>query len=348
MLFFVLIALLLVSFTVNYTLLKQLKQWGTQAYRPQVRWSAQAKPTIGGVSFLVGFLASLGWVVCNDYELPNTPYTLALFVLAASIAFAMGLADDIWQTRPGSKFFFQTVCGVLLVLSGFTFDLGVHPAVQAAITLLWVITLMNSVNMLDNMDGVSGGAAFAILLGLGALDPFGVAGFVAWGMAATLGGFLLLNMYPSKLFMGDAGSQLLGFLLAALALVIFSLPGETGALQSGNLRWMVLPVLFFTPLCDTALVTLNRLLHNRSPFVGGRDHSTHNLSYLGWSDLLIGVFYTVWSGFNAILAYFLLKSPVKNAVGMLFGVLLYMILVFITFFLISRWNIQRNKYTYTS
>ena len=345
--FFVFIALLGLSFTVNYTLLKQLKQWGTQAYRPQVRWSAQAKPTIGGVSFLVGFLASLGWATFGDLALPDVHYTVWLIVLAAATAFAMGLADDIWQTRPGSKFFFQTGCGVLLVLSGFTFDLGVHPAVQAVITITWVIALMNSVNMLDNMDGVSGGAAFAVMIGLWKLDSTGVLGALALGMAATLGGFLLLNMHPSKLFMGDAGSQLLGFLLAALSLLIFRMEGDMGTIQSSNYRWALLPLLFFTTLCDTALVTLNRLLHKRSPFVGGRDHSTHNLSYMGWSDSNIGVFYTVWSGFNAILAYLLLKSPVKNAVGMLFGVFIYMCLVFITFFLISRWNIKRNKYTYT-
>lgn len=342
------IALLLLSFAVNWTLLKKLKQWGTQEYRAQVRWSAQAKPTIGGVSFLVGFLAALGCVACTDLSHPKEIYSVAFLVLAAGIAFAMGLADDIWHTRPGSKFFFQTLCGILLVLSGFEFDVGLHPAVQAVITLLWVITLMNSVNMLDNMDGVSGGSAFAVLIGLGLLDPSGTAGFVAWGMAATLGGFLLLNMHPSKLFMGDAGSQLLGFLLAALSLIIFRIDGALGDVQSSNFRWVLLPLMFFTTLCDTALVTLNRLMHGRSPFVGGRDHSTHNLSYLGWSDQRIGIFYAMWSGLNTSLVYFLLKLPVKNAVGMLFGAVIYMLLVFITFFFISRWNIQRNKYTYTS
>ncbi len=341
------IALLLLSFAVNWVLLKKLKQWGTQAYRAQVRWSAQAKPTIGGVSFLVGFLASLGWVACTDLSPLTGMYTVLLLVVAAGIAFAMGLADDIWQTRPGSKFFFQTLCGILLVMSGFEFDLGVHPAVQAVITLLWVITLMNSVNMLDNMDGVSGGAAFAVLIGLALLDRSGAAGFVAWGMAATLGGFLVLNMHPSKLFMGDAGSQLLGFLLASLSLIIFRMDGAVGEVQSSNLRWFLLPLLFFTTLCDTALVTLNRVRHKRSPFVGGRDHSTHNLSYLGWSDQRIGIVYLLWSGLNTSLVYFLLKFPVKNVVGILFGVAIYMLLIFITFFLVSRWNIQRNTYTYT-
>lgn len=347
MMVLVFIALLLLSFAVNWTLLKKLKQWGTQEYRAQVRWSAQAKPTIGGVSFLVGFFAALGWVAFTNLSPPKEIYSVVLLVFAAGIAFAMGLADDIWHTRPGSKFFFQTLCGMLLVLSGFEFDIGLHPAVQAAITLLWVITLMNSVNMLDNMDGVSGAAAFAVLIALGMLDPLGAAGFVAWAMAATLGGFLLLNVHPSKLFMGDAGSQLLGFLLAALSLIIFRIDGELGAVQSSNLRWVLLPLLFFTTLCDTALVTLNRLLHGRSPFVGGRDHSTHNLSYLGWSDQRIGIFYAMWSGLNASMVCFLLKVPVKNGVGMLFGVAAYMLLIFILFFLISRYNMKRNKYAYT-
>lgn len=347
MMVLVFIALLLLSFAVNWTLLKKLKKWGTQEYRAQVRWSAQAKPTIGGVSFLVGFLAALGWVACSDLGHPKEMYSVVLLVLAAGIAFAMGLADDIWHTRPGSKFFFQTLCGILLVFSGFEFDVGLHPAVQAAITLLWVITLMNSVNMLDNMDGVSGGAAFAVLIALGLLDPLGAAGCMAWGMAATLGGFLLLNVHPSKLFMGDAGSQLLGFLLAALSLIIFRIDGEFGDVQSSNLRWVLLPLLFFTTLCDTALVTLNRLMHGRSPFVGGRDHSTHNLSYLGWSDKRIGIFYAMWSGLNGCMVYFLLKLPVKNVVGILFGAAAYMLLIFILFFLMSRYNLKRNKYAYT-
>ncbi len=341
------------SFAVNKTLLKRLKALGTGEYAAQVRWSTQAKPTIGGVSFMAGLIASvLAAIQLFHVPLPSL-LSGTLLVVAAFAAFLMGLTDDIRQTRPGSKFIVQIFCGVLLVGAGVVPE-GFHPAVQAVLTVFWTVTLMNSVNMLDNMDGVSAGAALPVLLGLSWLSPNSFFGIVSFGMACTLIGFLILNLHPSKLFMGDAGSQLLGFLLAALSLGIlnkagveaFDLPSLRAASVGATAGWWLLPILFFTTLCDTALVTLNRLLNKRSPFQGGKDHTTHNLSYLGWRDSWIAPLYVFWSAINVVTACFLINSKDEKVGWLLVIFCLISVLIFATFFVISRVNVRRGKYTY--
>ncbi len=338
------IFLVLVSYAVNRALLRRLKALGTTRYAPKVRWSAQAKPTIGGVSFLVGLLVTLLALPFFDPTyIDQVDRSFLLLAAGALAAFFMGLTDDIWQTSPLSKFIVQIACGGLLYLGGVQLTFGGHPAGEAVVTIFWTVTLMNSINMLDNMDGVSGGVAMATLLALWYMAPEHAAGIIAFGMACTLLGFLALNSHPSKLFMGDAGSQLLGFVLAGLSL--FILNGElSGVALSGG--WLLLPLLFATTLTDTALVSLNRLAHKRSPFRGGRDHSTHNLSYLGWADKKIAAAFTAWSAVNGMAVFFLLKT---NGWVFILGISLisiFSLAVFATFFRISRVNIKKRHFTY--
>lgn len=338
------ILLVLLAYGVNRTLLKRLKSLGTQRYAPRVRWSAQAKPTIGGVSFFIGLVATLLCLPFFDLSVIDAvDVSLIYLAVGALAAFLMGLTDDIWQTKPLSKFVVQVACGVLLFLAGVHFPVEGHPAVQAALTIFWTVALMNSINMLDNMDGVSAGVAMATLLTLWYLAPDHPAGFIAFGMACTLLGFLALNTFPSKLFMGDAGSQLLGFLLALLSLVIVNQRLGDNALPGG---WLLLPILFGTTLTDTALVTLNRLSFRRSPFRGGRDHSTHHLSYLGWADRMIAMTFTAWSALNGVFVTLLLKLTETSALVGVALVSFFSLAIFATFFRISRVNMKKRHFTY--
>jgi UDP-GlcNAc:undecaprenyl-phosphate GlcNAc-1-phosphate transferase len=325
----------------NAVLLIKLKGLGTSRYAQQVRWSSQAKPTIGGLSFMAGFLIAVGMAVFIEGHERLISVEYGLLFAGACAAFAMGLADDVMHTSPGSKFWVQLGCGLAVWFSNTGFSLGAHPAVEAALTILWVVALMNSVNMLDNMDGVSGGAALATLGGLAILGWPAIGGFISALMSAVLLGFLVHNRHPSKLFMGDAGSQLLGFLLAVLSLEVFGGFADESAWVYG-----ALPLLFGTTLNDTALVTLNRLLNKRSPFQGGKDHSTHHLSYLGLRDGAIANVFTIWSMGNAGLVCFLLIHLKVVGVELALITLLVMIPIFVTFFLISRVTERSGRFTY--
>ncbi|MDG1260261.1 MAG: MraY family glycosyltransferase [Flavobacteriales bacterium] len=347
MLFFV-IGMAILGGVVNYLLLRFLRTLGTkdQEANFQVRWSSQTKPTIGGISFFIGFLVTLVVTLLFSQEEINVAQ-FGVIAVSVIIAFLMGLADDAFNTKPWLKFSVQLLCGIVLVAGGVQIDLGWGNAIEIPLTILWVAGLMNSVNMLDNMDGVTTTAALPVLLLVWWLNPDGVTGWLALGMLATLIGFLFVNWHPSKVYMGDSGSQLLGALLAGLTIMeCWNHEGFAGG--GSTLLQLIVPVLALaTTLTDTTLVTINRLRHGRSPFVGGRDHSTHNLSYLGLSDQSIAFTYFCWSLVNVFLAFLLIQYQGDTILRWEIGVILYLMLVFISFFMISRRNLKHGKYTYS-
>lgn len=343
----VLMLLFLVSYGVNGLLLRFLRTLGTKDQTPsvQVRWSTQAKPTIGGISFLIGFLLSLSIGLLMADPTNDHRSFMALLVAAVS-AFGMGLADDAFNTRPFLKFIAQVACGALLASGGVLIDSQLGSWVDYLFTIFWTVTMMNSLNMLDNMDGVSGGVALSIFAGIWCLLPIhDLLSWVAIGMVMTLMGFLWYNWHPSTLFMGDSGSQIIGVLVAALSLEMVS--SEHLALTvHPSVMLLSLVLMTFTTLCDTALVVVNRMIARRSPFIGGRDHSSHNLSYLGFGDGAIAFTFTFWSALNVIMAMSLLTYEGAHLLRWELGIMLYMLVLFISFFFISRRNIHKGKYAY--
>ncbi len=205
---------------------------------------------------------------------------MALIFGLATIIMAMGLADDrdglSWKLRLGV----QTVLSVVLVASGAQITLFWpfnSPIVSYLITVAWVVGLTNAFNFLDNMDGLAAGVGL-IAAGLFASAQLQVGGLfvpaVLLVLVGALGGFLVYNRYPARLFMGDAGSNFLGFLLGSLTVVgTFTRP------EQGNSPFGVLiPLLVMAvPLYDTTSVILIRLREGRSPFQADRSHFSHRL-----------------------------------------------------------------------
>ena len=205
---------------------------------------------------------------------------LALILCLATIIMGMGLADDRvglgWRLRLGV----QTGLAIALAASGVRISLFPpfnQPILAGALTVFWIVGLTNSFNFLDNMDGLAAGvgliAAFifaAAQVEVGSL--FVPAVFLVLGGA--LGGFLIHNRSPARLFMGDAGSNFLGFLLGSLTVVgTFTRP------ELGFSPFAVLtPLLVMAvPLYDTTSVVLIRLREGRSPFQADRRHFSHRL-----------------------------------------------------------------------
>ncbi|MFT4780106.1 MAG: UDP-GlcNAc:undecaprenyl-phosphate GlcNAc-1-phosphate transferase [Flavobacteriales bacterium] len=348
MLLYVLI-LATLGWAVNFLLLRFLRTLGTknQTADFQVRWSNQTKPTIGGVSFFIGFLVSMICAFLFADQTTLMSIQIAALGLSVVLAFLMGLADDAFNTKPWLKFVAQLCCGLVLFLGGVFIETGLGVFSDLLITVFWVVGLMNSVNMLDNMDGVTTAAVLPPLLLIWWLYPSTFIGWLSLGMLATLLGFLVLNWHPSKLYMGDSGSQLLGVFVAGVTIVfVWNHPAISGQFASPQ-NWVLPVVVLFTPLCDTTLVTINRIRHKRSPFVGGRDHSTHNLSYLGMKDGSITLAYFFWSFLNSTWAYILLTYQGEELFRLKWGTVIYLLIVFISFFMVSRRNLQQGKYSYS-
>jgi UDP-GlcNAc:undecaprenyl-phosphate GlcNAc-1-phosphate transferase len=149
---------------------------------------------------------------------------------------------------------------------------------DVVVTVLWVVGVTNAFNLLDNMDGLSAGVAtisaiaFCVIAGMN--GQFLVAALSA-AVAGCAAGFLRHNFHPAKIYMGDAGSLFLGFLLSALA-VRLKLVDAPRAVA------VFVPVLVLgVALFDTTLVTVNRLYHRLNPMIGGRDHMSHRLVWVG-------------------------------------------------------------------
>ncbi len=238
-----------------------------------IRWEQQRKPLVGGLAVLLGWL--LGAVLLTEQQ-PDLH--LSLWLGPVALAFGLGLADDAHGLRPRHKLLGQIACGFCVVGEGMGIEATGLSWLDALLTVLWVVGLMNSLNMLDNMDGI------VALVGAGLLAAGAVAGVpagadLAWLGAGCLLGYFLLNRHPSRLYLGDSGSQLVGMLLAlwGIAYVWNAAPAGGGRADTLlRVAWA-----YVVPLADTTLVTAARLARGQSPAVGGRDHLTHHLRYLG-------------------------------------------------------------------
>lgn len=275
---------------INTILLRFVKTLGTRANTDElIRWSSQKKPSVGGIGFFIIFLLSLACyaILLDPIEVFQNNQALAL-IGTCSIAFLMGLADDAYNTKPLLKFLTQVGCGVLLTISGIQIDLFQYEWLNMGLTIMWVVGIMNSINMLDNMDAITSVVSIFICIEcllimflFSQSDSFDF--FVVLGVCAGLVGFLFHNWNPSKIFMGDTGSQFLGVFLAAISIkYLWNAP--IGGLEVQSKQIVLVLLAFILPIADTATVTINRLLKKSSPFIGGKDHTTHHLSFLGLSD----------------------------------------------------------------
>lgn len=196
----------------------------------------------------------------------------------ATVIMVMGLIDDRRTLHWGLRLGVQMLCAVLVVASGVRVTLYgpfTHPAVGGFVTVLWIVGLTNSFNMLDNMDGLAASVGMiaaslfcAAQLAVGSLFPPAI----LLVLIGALGGFLVHNHNPARLFMGDAGSNFLGFLLGSMTVVgAFTTPNHT------ELGVLIPLLVMAVPLYDTVSVILIRLKEGRSPFLGDRRHFSHRL-----------------------------------------------------------------------
>lgn len=277
----------LVFFTVlvNKILLKFSTNLGVRN-EEIVRWTTTVKPALGGISFYVMFLLASG-IYLSYYSISETErFEVFIFLVVCTLGFMMGLADDAYNTKPGMKFIVQFTCGFLFILSGNYIKTTPYEWLNYTLTVLWVIGLMNSINMLDNMDGITSVTSIGIIVGAVALmglngqaDSYWFA--VSLGVGASLIGFLYHNWHPSVMYMGDTGSQLLGVFLAWIGVKTFWNGLDSFGEPVQAKQFIMAACMFLGPIADTTAVTINRLLRGQSPFVGGRDHTTHALVYNG-------------------------------------------------------------------
>ncbi len=233
-------------------------------------------PLLGGVAIYAACIAAL-LIFGNRYRLNE----LVGILVGASLVSFLGVWDDRRSLSPLLKLAGQFLAASILVLTGVY--VGTFPWIwlNIAITLVWVVVITNSLNLLDNMDGLSGGvgaaAAIYFLLLATVNDQYLVGALSAALIGACLG-FLVYNFNPASIFMGDAGSMFLGFMLAAVGIKLRFPEGVQ------IVTWMVPVLILGLPLFDTALVIVSRLRRGLNPLTTpGKDHVSHRLVALGYT-----------------------------------------------------------------
>src|SRR3954466_12223901 len=241
------------------------------------RWHKRPTALLGGIAIAVTAL-SLG-LIGGDWR------SLALPLGGSAVIFIVGLTDDVLSLKPSTKLIAEIGLASLFVFFGQRLHWANVPALDMLLTLVWLVGVTNAFNLLDNMDGLCAGIALiagaALFAGLaGRTDVGPELRYLAIVLGAT-SGFLIYNVHPASIFMGDAGSLFLGFTLAAVTLTA----GGPAHDRTRVLSIITAPLLvLLIPIFDTTLVTVSRLLSGRPVSMGGRDHSSHRLVAIGLSE----------------------------------------------------------------
>ncbi|MBI2865625.1 MAG: undecaprenyl/decaprenyl-phosphate alpha-N-acetylglucosaminyl 1-phosphate transferase [Chloroflexi bacterium] len=230
-------------------------------------------PLLGGAAIYAAVIIAI-FVFSDRFNLSQ----FLGIVLGASLISFLGIWDDSRGLRPAVKLTGQVAAAVLLIATGVQVELVAQPWVNYAITIVWVAGITNAMNLLDNMDGLSGGiaaVASAFFFLLAAMSGQYLVASLAIALLGACLGFLRYNFNPASIFMGDGGSLFLGFLLAALGI----------KLRFGNvptITWMIPIIVLGVPIFDTTLVTISRLRRGMNPLTTpGRDHVSHRMVAMG-------------------------------------------------------------------
>lgn len=299
------------SLVLNGVLLRFSKTLGIRNHTEgMIRWNSEYKPSVGGICFYLLFLLSVASYTVFFPQSQSLNHQLLGLLGASSLAFIMGLADDAYNTKPLLKLMAQIACAIILILSGTYISLFTDNNANYLLTVFWVVGMMNSINMLDNMDGITtiisiNVLAFAVFFEYQRGEFMNVYFMIMLGVLAALCGFLYYNWNPSKLFMGDTGSQFLGVFLAAVGINCFWNAPDFSAHESHSRQLFVALLAFIMPIIDTSIVIVNRVAKGRSPFVGGKDHTTHHLVYMGFSERKVAITFAVISFISTSLTYFI-------------------------------------------
>jgi len=245
---------------------------------------------LGGLGILLGFTAGIltGITFFEPTETFKLSMKLLIGILAgASVACFVGLIDDLFNIRPFQKIFGQTLAAIILIAVGIRPNLEIistqlgltlppilNPILGVPIVIIFVLGATNSLNLIDGLDGLCAGVTAIITIGMLILtihigtwnqssvyDP--IRAIVGLALVGGTLGFLPFNKAPAKIFMGDAGSMLLGFVVAAM-MILFA--------ERQPLWWMASLMIFGLPILDTAVALARRLLNKRPLFVSDRGH----------------------------------------------------------------------------
>jgi UDP-GlcNAc:undecaprenyl-phosphate GlcNAc-1-phosphate transferase len=312
MYFLVFIISFLIVFLSTPKIIRFAHKVGFLDYPSPYKLHENPTPLLGGVAVYLGFAISfsLGVLLSGISRDGN----LVGIFLGSLVLLLLGLWDDRRKLSPSHKFFGQISASLLFIIFSQRVVILNSSFLDAFILLLWIVGLINALNFLDNMDGLCGGITFIHCMTffvIGVLNEQIIVVLISLSLAGALLAFLRYNFRPAKIFLGDAGSMLTGFLLACMGVLFVQ--------KNPSHYTLLVPVLILSyPIFDITFVTFARLREGRKFYRGGKDHSTHRIVKMGIKQK-----HTIWGiysfclalGALGVLIYFFFDSPIKMLIA---------------------------------
>lgn len=285
---------------------------------------AQPIPYFGGVAIYLAFVVSVVSVYGFFSEAQAYP-SLAALLLACLIIVLLGLYDDLRGSSAWIKFVAQTAAALIVIYSGVRIqiiNIPIYDHVELGywawpVTCLWLVGICNAINLIDGLDGLAAGICM-----FAALSIF--ASSVRWGgaevalfcsaLVGSLLGFLRYNFYPARIFMGDTGALLLGFLLGVISIL-------AGSKSTSGVAILIPITAMGLPILDTSAAIIRRFRHHQRLFLADRQHLHHRLMRVGLSHRQAVLLMYLASVYLGIISYVMTFLP-PHPRAVLFGILL--------------------------
>jgi UDP-GlcNAc:undecaprenyl-phosphate GlcNAc-1-phosphate transferase len=293
------------------------RQW---VARPQKdRWHKKTTALMGGIAIYLAMSAPILWasdfssiwtyVSKSGYEVETTSLAAIIFI-GMSFLFLLGLFDDFRSIKPHSKLIGQILAASLVVFLGLRMHWFQSLTLDTMATIFWIVGITNAFNLIDNMDGLCAGVgavtAFCLALLYQGINMEAMQ--VSLVMTGALAGFLIYNFNPAKIFMGDSGSLIIGFGISVVTLVYGN------KTSSNHLAATAVPILLLlVPILDTTLVTIIRILSGRKASTGGRDHTSHRLVLMGFTERKSVLYLYLIAAISGLSAIYVSKSDTLSS-----------------------------------
>jgi UDP-GlcNAc:undecaprenyl-phosphate/decaprenyl-phosphate GlcNAc-1-phosphate transferase len=280
-------------------------------------------PTMGGIAIIAGMMAALFlWF----------PFTLGVaqisFFFSVTVLLGLGIMDDLKDLSAKYKFVIQAGLATLIALSGIritSFEglFGIHElslSAQYTFTLLAIVGITNAFNLIDGIDGLAGGLGFMSLVTLGMFLTMNGdinTALIAFALAGGVLAFLYFNFNPAKIFMGDTGSLVLGFVIAVLSIRLMQVNGFAAKPVLPHAPIFVLGIVLI-PVFDTLRVFAVRIWKGKSPFVADKTHIHHLVTNAGFTHAFAAKLICFIHGFILIEVYWLKDMRLELIAGILF------------------------------
>lgn len=245
---------------------------------------------LGGIGVFLSFIIPIITLITikGDYDVYFTLIPLVLL-------FLLGLYDDLFNLPPLLKLLFQFVIAFLAVVyckivpfNNLIDSTFWNPICCNLLSMLFIVCMINAFNLIDGIDGLATMQGIVVVIFFAfSLLSYGDFGYAASAFifCSTLTGFLLYNFSPAKIYLGDSGSMITGFIAVMLSFRLLELEREMSGYMPGNRVYLL--ALFMVPLYDACRVVFFRLLNRKSPFKRDQNHIHYRLRLLGWSDVRI-------------------------------------------------------------